>query len=238
MQLVKSIIFSFLVGFLGMAIPIIYCFAFFKKDSKLADIGAKNWAIAVIWLAKKLCKINYQIIGRENIPSQACIIACKHQSMWETVIMHIIINRPVYTYKKELQKIPFYGWYLQKMSCISIDRKGGASSLKALIKQAKFYLEKNQQIVIFPQGTRVPVGKNTDQYPYHAGISALYKNFNLQVVPAALNSGLFWPKSGFRKNSGTITIEFLPPILPGLNKDAFMQELESKIELATNKITN
>ena len=207
MQFFRSLIFSIFVNVWGAIIPIIYLIpAFFSRDKKNADRGAKIWSIGVFWMLKKLCKIDYKIIGIENIPKEPCIFACKHQSMWETVIMHLIINRPVYAYKKELELIPFYGWFIKFMSGIKVDRKGGAKSLKSVINQAKKYLAKGQSVVIFPQGTRVPVGGSIDKYPYQAGITALYNSCGVKVVPVALNSGFFWPKGKIMKKSGAITI--------------------------------
>ncbi len=236
-NLILSIIFSFLVGLLGALVPILFFPSFFIKNSYLADKGAKLWSIISIWLLKKLCKIDYKIVGKENIPTnQPFIIACKHQSMWETIIMHIIFDRPVYTYKKELLKIPFYGWFVAKMSSIVIDRKGGASSLKYLLKRAKFYLDKRQNIIIFPQGTRTPVNSSTTDYPYQSGIAALYNNFNVKIIPTALNSGEFWSKDKVEKKSGTIIIKFLPEIKQGLSKKDFLLELQESIENGCKEI--
>ena len=179
---------------------------------------------------KKLCKIDYKIIGKKNILKEPCIYACKHQSMWETVVMHLIIDRPVYAYKKELELIPFYGWFVKFMSGIKVDRKGGVRSLKSVINQAKNYLAKGQSVVIFPQGTRVPIGGLIDKYPYQSGITALYNSCDVKVVPVALNSGLFWPKGQILKNRGTIVIEFLPAIERGLSKEDFSKKLISTIE--------
>ncbi len=116
------------------------------------------------------------------------------------------------------------------MSGIAVDRKGGASSLKNLLKQAKTELAGNHNIIIFPQGTRVPVNGSLEKYPYHPGVTALYLACNVPVVPAALNSGVFWPKSRTKKTSGTITLEFLEPIMPGLSKQEFNEKLEKAIE--------
>ena len=150
--------------------------------------------------------------------------------------MHMIVKRPVYVYKKELEMIPFYGWYLKVMSGIKLNRKGGATALKSLIKQSKNYLEKGQNVIIFPQGTRVPVNGDVEKYPYQAGIAALYLSSNVKVVPAALNSGLFWPKHKLMKNPGTITLQFLEPINPGLKKAEFMQKLEEVIEKKSSEL--
>jgi 1-acyl-sn-glycerol-3-phosphate acyltransferase len=231
MQFFRSIIFSIFVNAWGTLIPIVYMVpAFFSRDKKIADRGAKIWSIGVFWMLKKLCKIDYKIIGIENITKEPCIFACKHQSMWETVVMHLIIDRPVYAYKKELELIPFYGWFIKFMSGIKVDRKGGAKSLKSVIHQAKKYLAKGQSIIIFPQGTRVPVDGSIEKYPYQAGITALYNSCDVKVVPVALNSGFFWPKGKIMKKSGTIIIEFLPAIECGLRKQEFNRKLISLIE--------
>ena len=236
-NLILSIIFSFLVGLLGALVPILFFPSFFIKNSYLADKGARLWSVTSIWLLKKLCNVDYKIIGKENIPNnQPFIIACKHQSMWETIIMHLIFNRPVYAFKKELLKIPFYGWFVGKMSGIIVDRKGGAKALKYLISQAKQYLAKKQNIIIFPQGTRTPINSTTEQYPYHSGIVALYSSLNTNVVPAALNSGFYWNKNQITKKPGIIIIEFLPSIKPGLDKKEFLARLENIIETKSKQL--
>ena len=231
MQFFRSLAFSIFVNIWGAIIPIIFLIpAFISRDKKIADRGAKIWSIGVFWMLKKLCKIDYKIIGKKNILKEPCIYACKHQSMWETVVMHLIINRPVYAYKKELELIPFYGWFIKFMSGIKVDRKGGVRSLKSVINQAKNYLTKGQSVVIFPQGTRVPVRGLIEKYPYQAGITALYNSCDTKVVPVALNSGLYWPKNQILKNRGTIIIEFLPAIDRGLSKEEFNKRLISAIE--------
>lgn len=231
MQFFRSLIFSIFVYCWGALIPMAFLIpAFISRNQKIADRGAKIWSIGVFWMLRKLCKINYKIIGTENILQEPCIYACKHQSMWETVVMHLVINRPVYAYKKELELIPFYGWFIKLMSGIKVDRKGGIKSLKNVINQAKKYLSKGQSIVIFPQGTRVPVGESIKKYPYQSGITALYNSCDVKIVPVALNSGLYWPKGKVLKNRGTIIIEFLPAISEGLNKEEFNKKLISTIE--------
>lgn len=236
MNLVSSFIFWLFLIIWGALIPVIYFPIFIIKNRRLADHGAKVWAVTSLWMLKKLCKIDYEVIGAENLPSQGCIIACKHQSMWETIVMHLILNRPVYTFKKELLRIPFYGWYLQIMSGITIDRSGKASALKSLIKQSKKYLAENQTIVLFPQGTRVPIGGKTDKYPYQAGIAALYLSCGVKVVPVALNSGVFWGKNSLLKKPGKVTLEFLKPIEPGLKKREFLDKVEDVIEKRSDEL--
>jgi 1-acyl-sn-glycerol-3-phosphate acyltransferase len=221
-----------------MIIPILYSPAFINCNTKLADQGAKNWARLSIWVLDKLCGIKYEVRGIENLPKEGgFIVACKHQSMWETIVMHLIFNRPVYAFKKELLKIPFYGWYLTVMSGIVVDRKGGAKALKSMLVQSKKYTDHNRTLVIFPQGTRVPVGASAKDYPYQTGIVAIYNAANCPVVPAALNSGIYWNKNQPKK-PGTIIIEFLPAIAPGLDKKEFMTKLEESTEIKSNQLIN
>ena len=229
MNFIRSLLFSLFIVIWSAIIPIIYLPALIFKNTKLADHGAKVWAMGIVLVLKKLCKIDYEFVGLEKLPQEACIVACKHQSMWETIVMHLVFRHPVYAFKKELLKVPFYGWYLRVMSGITVDRDGGMSALKDLIKQTKKYLAKNQSIILFPQGTRVPVAAPSSQYPYQAGVTALYLACGVKVVPAALNAGKFWPKKGVKK-SGKIILEFLDPIDPGLSKQEFNAKLEEAIE--------
>ena len=234
---IRSFLFDFFICVWGMIIPLLYSQCFANKDSALADRGAKKWAQVSLWVLEKLCGIKYEIRGLENLPKEnGFVVACKHQSMWETIVFHLIFNRPVYSWKKELLKIPFYGWFLEVMSGITIDRKGGAKALKNLLVQAKKYSENKQNIILFPQGTRTPIGASATDYPYQIGIVAIYHHLQVQVVPAALNSGFCWGKKGSKK-PGTIILEFLPPIQAGLEKKEFLQRLETAIEVKSNELT-
>ncbi len=239
MQFFTSLLFAAFISLWSAAIPIFFLpFCLIFNSSKIADFGAKIWAIVLLWALKKLCHIDFKVFGKSNIPKAPCIIACKHQSMWETVIMHLILHRPVYLYKQELRKVPFYGWFLLKMSGVAVDRKGGMKSLKKVIAHSKKYLGQGQTIVIFPQGTRVPCGESIEKYPYQAGITALYNGCEVDVIPAALNSGFFWPKNSLLKKPGTITIEFLPAIKPGKSKAEFNSELVTVIESACDRLSH
>lgn len=232
----SALIFLIFINLWGIIIPVIYSPAFILRSSKLADHGAKVWTVVAMWVLRVFFKVEYEIIGQDKIPKESCIIACKHQSMWETMIMHIACKRPAYAFKKELLKIPFYGWYLTVMTGIKVDRKGGISSIKDLIKQAKNCLSNGYNVVIFPEGTRVPIDANSKDYPYQPGIAALYQSCSVKVVPAALNSGYFLNKKTLLKNSGKITLEFLDPIDAGLGKKEFMNKLESSIEKKSNQL--
>ena len=234
MPLIRSLIFWIIFYLLVIALVSGYFIvAPFIKRRSLADEGAKIWSQAILSLLRITHGINYKIVGLDKLPQTPCIIACKHQSAWETIVFHLLCRHPAYIYKKELLKVPFYGWFVKRMTGAKVDRQGGASALKNLIKQTKNILHRGHNIVIFPQGTRIPAGASVENYPYQVGIAALYLACNVPVVPVALNSGALWGKSMLIKKSGTITLEFLDPIQPGLKKDEFMKELEDRIEAAS-----
>ena len=130
-------------------------------------------------------------------------------------------------------KIPFYGWMLKKGGMVAIDRDGGASTLKQMVRDSRAVIETGRPLVIFPEGTRSHPG---EKLPYHPGVAAIYKQADVPVVPVALNSGLFWGRRSFAKKPGTIIIEFLPPLAQGLDRKTFMAELENAIEGNTNRL--
>jgi len=187
-----------------------------------------------MWIIRKIMGIEFDVRGRENLPANGpFIIASKHQSAWDTLIYNIIVLDCAYVVKRELFSFPFFGWFLWRVGMIGIDRKGGASTLKQLVANCKARLAEGRSIIIFPQGTRTAPGT---QNPYLPGIAALYAQCNVPVVPTALNSGMFWPRRTFLKYPGTIVIEFLPAIEPGLKRREFSARLEAAIEPATTRI--
>lgn len=201
--------------------------------------GAMQWGLkllsgAIFGTLKLIVGLDWEVKGRENLPDRPAIFACKHQSAWETGIFYHVIADPAYILKKELLAIPFFGWYIARSGAIAIDRKAGASALKLMVQGAQDRIGRGQNVVIFPEGTRSAPGKPGT---YHPGVAALYKNVDAPLVPVALNSGLFWQRRSFLKRPGRITVEFLPPIEPGLDRQAFMKELRERIETASNRLT-
>jgi len=237
MSFIRSVYFWLLFYISVFALVTVYfAISVFIKRKNFADECAKIWAQFILFSLRLIHKIDHQIIGIDKLPQTPCIIACKHQSAWETIVFHLLCRHPAYIYKKELLKVPFYGWFVAQMTGAQVDRSGGAFALKNLIKQTKSILQKGHNIVIFPQGTRAPFGSSVEQYPYQVGIAALYLACNVPVIPVALNSGKFWGKSMIIKKSGTIKLEFLEPIQAGLNKENFMNILEARIEEASAKL--
>ena len=205
----------------------------FLFSEKTAIKAGKPWAWGALWLARVILGITYEVRGREHIVQSGVIYASKHQSAWDTLVFLVLLERPCYVLKRELLRIPFWGWYLWRMGMIAIDRSGKASTMKKLIRDAKEKIARGRPIVIYPEGTRTKPGATPD---YHPGIVALYSQLDVPVVPVALNSGLFWGKDAFLKKPGTITIVFLPPMAPGKPKPVFMRELQTVIEEETQKL--
>jgi 1-acyl-sn-glycerol-3-phosphate acyltransferase len=188
------------------------------------------WSRTVLALLRSMVGLDYQIRGSDRIPAGACIIAMKHQSTWDTLVLPVALGDPAIVLKRELVWLPIYGWYAARAGAIAIDRKAGASALRKMVAKARAIADQNRPIVIFPEGTRVAPDA---RLPYQPGVAALYKALALPVVPAALNSGLFWRRRSFLKRRGRITLEFLEPIAPGWSRRRLMSELQQRIETAT-----
>ncbi len=188
------------------------------------------WASGVLVLLRVIVGLDYQISGRDRIPVGGCIIAMKHQSAWDALILPIVLGDPAVVVKRELLLLPFYGWYAARAGSIGIDRKGGAAALRHIVAAARPVVAAGRPVVIFPQGTRVAPGQLS---PYQPGVAALYQALGLPLVPAAVNSGLFWGRRAFVKRPGRVRLEFLAPIPPGWPRRRLMAEIERRIEAAT-----
>src|SRR6516162_11549719 len=188
------------------------------------------WGRTVLILLRVIVGLDHDIRGFDRVPRSACIIAMKHQSAWDTLIPLVVLDDPAAVVKRELLLLPFYGWFAARAGSIGIDRKAGARALRCMIAAARPIADEGRPIVIFPEGTRVAPGA---RLPYHPGVVALYQALALPLVPAAVNSGLFWGRRSFIKRPGRIVLEFLEPIPPGWPRRRMMAELERRIETAT-----
>jgi 1-acyl-sn-glycerol-3-phosphate acyltransferase len=191
--------------------------------------AARVWARLVLFGLRWIAGTGLEVRGK--LADARVLVASKHFSMWETIGFLSLLPRPAIVLKKSLLKIPFYGWYARKMGMIAIDRSAGAKAIRVMAAQARRALDANRPIVIFPEGTRKEPGAIAD---YKPGVAALYALLQVPCVPVAHNSGLFW--SGFWKRPGTIVVEFLDPIPPGLSRHRFMEDLQTRIEAATNRL--
>jgi len=233
LQAVRSALFN-LAMYLASAIICILLLPLLLGPISWGQRAGVIWSSAILFLLKIICGLDHRVLGRAHLPPGPCIVAPKHHSTWETMAIYTMVERRVAVLKRELTWIPLFGWYLLRAGSISIDRKAGPKALRAMLKQARERADIHAaRIVIFPEGTRTPVGASA---PYHPGIAALYGHLNLPVVPVALNSGVFWGRRTFIKWPGTITVEFLEPIPPGLKRDVFMALLRERLETATARL--
>jgi len=227
MYLIRGILFHVLFVICTAAITISFSpFLFFKR--RALYLASLIWCKTTMLLLRVVCGIKYKITGRKNLPNYPYIVASKHQSAFETVQFWDLFYVPTFILKKELTKIPLFGSYLIHTGMIAIDRAAGASALKKILTEADKQFELKRKIIIYPEGTRTVAGvASTD---YSSGVAALYKHCNVPIVPVALNSGMCWPSGKWSKYPGTIELRILPPIYPGLDKEAFMAKLIHDIE--------
>lgn len=221
----------FLVWFIAVSVIMnIGALPVLLLPSGLTIRAANLWARLVLFGLKEIAGIGLEVRGRLGGPH--VLVAAKHYSMWETVALLALLPGPAIVLKQSLLRVPLYGWYCRKMRMIAIDRKAGAKAIRLMHGQAERALAEGRPIVIFPEGTRRKPGAPPH---YKPGVAGLYAQLHVPCVPVAHNSGLFWAGGFFRK-PGTVILEFLPPIPPGLSRRDFMILLESRLEEASNRL--
>ncbi len=193
---------------------------------KAAVWMARTWARATLRGLKVFAGVHTRMAG--TAPQGAVLVAAKHMSMWDTLALYVALDDPGIVLKRELLYVPFFGWYLWKAAAIPIDRGAGAQALRGMLDKAKAVTAAGRPVLIFPEGTRKKPGQAAD---YKPGVAGLYGILKVPCVPAALNSGQHW--RGFTKIPGTITLQFLDAIAPGLKREEFMALLQERIETAT-----
>lgn len=187
------------------------------------------WARGTLALLRLLCGIRWRLEG--SLPASGpALIAAKHQSAFDTIVWLVLLPDAAYVLKQELLSLPLYGWHARRLGMIAVDRRAGARALRGLVEDAAAALGAGRQVVIFPEGTRVPPGRRA---PFQPGVAAIQARAQLPVTPVATNSGLFWAPSALLKRPGTITIAILPPIAPGLPRPALMAALQDGIDTQT-----
>jgi 1-acyl-sn-glycerol-3-phosphate acyltransferase len=194
---------------------------------------AKSWGRVNLVLLRVVAGIDCEVRGREKIPSGPLIVASKHQSAWETFALLPLFDNPVFIVKRELMWIPIFGWLMRKGRMVPVDRGAGSQALVDMTERARVELADGRQLIIFPEGTRRPAGAEPR---YKFGVAHLYAAAGVPCLPVALNSGLFWPRRSIRLRPGTVIVEILDPIAPGLDKDAFFKRLQHEVETATARL--
>jgi len=198
-----------------------------------AMAGLRSHARTSLWLLRTIVGIRMEVRGRERVPAGPCLIAAKHQSAWDTFALVLLFRDPALVMKAELMHIPLYGWFSRKFGMIPIRREAGPSALRQLVRAARARIAEGREVLIFPEGTRRPPGAPPD---YKPGVLLLYEALGVPCLPLALNSGLYWPRRSLRRRPGTIVVEFLEPLPPGLARAEFKAKLVGRIEEASARL--
>lgn len=193
------------------------------------------YAKSCVWLLRLSCGLSFRVIGAENIPSTPSIILCKHQSAWETLALQLVFPAQVWVLKRELLWLPVFGWGLASLSPIAIDRSKTKKAMQQMMEQGRQRIAAGLWIVIFPEGTRIPAGQRGK---YKQGGARLAIDIGTPIVPVAHNGGEFWPRNGFRKYPGEVTMVIGQPLIPqGQTSEALTQQVEDWIETQMDSIS-
>tara|TARA_B100001093_G_scaffold286873_1_gene274084 strand:- start:639 stop:1346 length:708 start_codon:yes stop_codon:yes gene_type:complete len=227
MQFLKSLIFNIFLYF-GLITIFILAIPTLLLPDKFTLFFGRLSAKYIVFLLKIILNTNVIFHGLENLKKvDRYFVASAHQSMFETFVLQIPLDAPIFILKKELLKIPLFGQYLKKIGSIEIIRETTTKENLNFFDKIKNRIEEQKRpLLIFPQGTRV---KFDEQPPFKKGVGRIYNSLNLPCIPVALNTGKVWPKNSFMKYSGDIHISFLEPIMPGKEKNDFVKEIEEKI---------
>ncbi len=227
MLVLRSLLFNFFL-YTGIVVVFLIAIPALFMPAKITLFFGKFLGHYVVFIVRFFLNSQVEFKGLENIPkNEKYFLASAHQSMFETFALQSVLDYPVFILKKELLKIPLFGAYLKKIKSIEIIRDTTTKdNLNFFEKVANIIKNEKRPLLIFPQGTRVKVG---DVVPFKKGVGRIYEALKISCVPIALNSGNVWPKKGIVKHPGKITVSFLEPIKPGLNREDFVKNLEMKI---------
>jgi 1-acyl-sn-glycerol-3-phosphate acyltransferase len=234
MQKINSILFTVIFVFLWTLLWSIIMLPFSLLVRQIGIWVGRAWGFVVLWGLKKLCNLDYSVQGAQHISKTPVIYAMKHQSAWETFLVNILLDNASIVLKQELIYVPIVGLYFIILGCIPVKRSDGRKALINMVNAAHSrVLDEGRSVFIFPEGHRMDVGAEPH---YQPGVAALYKDLNIPVVPIAHNSGVFWKRRSIFKKPGTVLVELLPPIQPGLDRKEFMKILMDAIETKTNEL--
>jgi 1-acyl-sn-glycerol-3-phosphate acyltransferase len=232
MRLLRSALFN--LGFyLLVVVLMIAALPALARGSDAIEWHARRWARLSLALLERTCGTKVVFRGLENLPPGGALVAAKHQSTLDVLALVLAVEHFSFIYKRELDLLPLFGNYLRACGQISIDRKKRAGVLAQIVAAGDRAFAAGRRLVIFPEGTRRPVGAPP---LYKAGVARIVEATGATCVPVALNSGLFWPRRQFIRRPGTMVLEFLPPLTGVADKGAFMQALQTRIETASDRL--
>lgn len=231
MTFIRSLIFAvyFLAGSTLLAFLYLPTLVLPRNAIRLC---VRFWGVYVAFGLRAICGVRTEIRGREHMPQGAALIAAKHQSMLDVTGSFSFLPDSCFVMKKQLLKIPLFGWYCLKVGMVPLDRDGRMAALKKLVADVQDRFKDTRQVVIFPEGTRITPGEAGN---YQSGVAALYRELDMPCHLVATNSGVHWAGSFWRK-PGVVVFEFLEPIPPGLKAKEFMAQMQTRIETASLKL--
>lgn len=193
--------------------------------------GIHTYTLWVRWTARRMVGLRSELRG--TVPRGAVLIAAKHQSFFDIILMVSVLDRPKFIMKRSLVWAPILGWYALRIGCVPVDRGKRGRAVQQMVEGVRGPGAEPGQLIIYPQGTRVAPGA---YLPYKIGAGVLYSELDQVCVPAATNVGVFWPRTGIYRRPGLAVVEFLDPIPPGLPQEDFMAALEERVEAASNRL--
>ena len=227
---VRSLIFAG-QAYAMMAVMAMFFTPWALVDRRGAFAAVRTWCRYVRWTAGWMIGLRSEVRG--EIPQGEVLIAAKHQSFFDIIILVSELPRPKFIMKKQLVWTPILGWYAKRIGCVPVDRGKRGAAIKAMMERVRSGRQEPGQLIIFPQGTRVAAGARKD---YKIGIGLLYQEMGVPCVPVACNVGVFWPRRQIYRAPGLAVVEFLPAIPPGRELKPFMAELEQVIEPRSNEL--
>jgi 1-acyl-sn-glycerol-3-phosphate acyltransferase len=230
-QALRSVLFNVLF-YLNLILHVVVAIPTYALPRRAFMAVAKSWGRTSNALMR-VAGIKVELRGLEKIPRGPLIVAAKHQSVWETFTLLTLFDDPAYIFKRELGWIPIFGWYAVKSRMVPVDRKARGGAIAGMVERAVEELRRGRQVIIFPEGTRTAPGAPPS---YKSGVTHLYAAAGVPCLPVALNSGLYWPRRKFLRRPGTIILEVLDPIPPGLDREEFAARLEREIETAQGRL--
>lgn len=217
---------------LGLSMPILWLCG---SPSRTVRAVARLWVGGMVVGLKYIVGLVHVERGRENIPSEPCLIVANHQSPWETYVLTRLFPDASFVAKHEVGRIPIVGWFLKRYPMILIDRESGPSALRRMITQGRAAIAEGRSIIVFPEGTRMSV---RDRVAFKRGVEFLYSELKRPVLPVALNSGVLWGPDRWFRYAGTVTVSYLPLIEPGLSRNAFRDRAEAVIQAEKDRLVS
>lgn len=233
MLVLRSLAFNLFFYLWTIAVILVLVPALLLPGDRVILAGGLLWGRGNLLALRLICGMKVEWRGFEKMPEGAILVAAKHQSAWETFAFFVPFRRPAYVYKRQLAYVPLFGWLIWKARQIPVDRGKKGVALASIAEGAEKAVANGRQVMIFPEGTRRAVAAPPD---YKFGVTHLYERLGVPCQPVALNSGMFWSRKSFIRRPGTVLVELLDPIPPGLPADVFAERLKSEVEAATNRL--